>query len=223
MASSKRSISSANCISRAWLADRMRPKFGDARSAIGNPKFAWFATLNTSARNCSRTVSFNPKVLQQRNIDVGEARPARDVSPGVAELARFGGGHQPSEWRAADPGFHGARPAVRIADQIRPAGGVAGDRRARRLQRHVRRVVDGEGRTGVRGHDAVDCHPPSSAPPILHRRPKGISHRPLPTKRCRASNNESPRSALQIERILRQIVLTRERLRRREIQIHPGE
>src|SRR5690606_15036170 len=45
----------ANCSSRGGPAVRMRPKFGELRSATGRPKFGWLKTLNASARNWSRT------------------------------------------------------------------------------------------------------------------------------------------------------------------------
>src|SRR5215210_136012 len=43
-----------NCINRGGPAEKIRPKFDEFRSATGSPKFAWFATLKTSARSCSR-------------------------------------------------------------------------------------------------------------------------------------------------------------------------
>ena len=89
---------------------RMRPKLAELRSATGRPKLAWLARLKASARNCSRAsrpVSAN--VPDQRQIDVGEGRAARDVAAGVAELPGLRLRIEALERRAADPLVDGAR------------------------------------------------------------------------------------------------------------------
>ena len=53
------------------------------------------------------------------------AGPARDVAAGVAELAGLRLDVEPLERGAADPRVDRVRPGVRIADQVRPAGGEA--------------------------------------------------------------------------------------------------
>ena len=39
------------CISRGGPAEKIRPKFGEFKSATGRPRFTWLVRLNTSARN----------------------------------------------------------------------------------------------------------------------------------------------------------------------------
>ena len=95
----------------------------------------------------------------QRRVQIAEGLAARDVAAGIAELAGLGYRIEALECRRSEPLLDRVRAVVRIADQIRAAGGVTGDGRAVGLERDVGGIVDGERRGRIVAGDEVELPP----------------------------------------------------------------
>ena len=77
------------------------------------------------------------KGTDERHVDVGVRRSARDIAAGIAELAGLRLRIETFERRPTDPCIDGVRTSIRIADDIGTARRKTRDRRAVRLQRDV--------------------------------------------------------------------------------------
>ena len=149
------------------------------------------------------------EVLHRRQINISKTRSANRVTTFVPKLAGLRLRIEALEGCSADPMVHLMRTMVWIANQIGAARKEAGDRRRRRLERHIGAVVHSEwrGRIGAR----YSIHLPAVEQDFSEtlslvcegNLPTCTRNQPVPRVKDRRSMFR-----FQVKRILRQVILS---------------
>src|SRR5580693_5013874 len=156
----------------------------------------------------------NRNVLECGEIPLFEAGSFDDVAAFIAELSGLRGRIEGLKGSLVEPFLRSARAVIRIADEIRPVAGEAGDLRGAALERDILGIVDSERRATHERGDAVQLPIaqdllipvlwmiPERNPPFVaeHKPVARIEHGPAAFRR-------------EIKRVLCQVVLSRDALR----------
>ena len=155
-------------------------------------------------------------ILQHPEIPIQVVGTDRDVPPGGAKLSRIKDGIQLLECTGIEPGIDRVQAIVRIAYQVRTLCRKTRDLRRAALGRHVIRIEHGERRAAHQRDNSAKL--PSSegllVPLVAAHPERKVPHIAEDEAMARIEHRE-PALRRQVEGVLRQVVLARDRFRGR--------